>query len=46
MFDFIMKQILGMQWLNEAVWGLLKDWFNAAQILLCGVVCIFSFMTQ
>lgn len=31
MFDFIMKQVLGMQWLNESVWLLLKEMFNASQ---------------
>ncbi|MCQ2359281.1 MAG: permease [Phascolarctobacterium sp.] len=29
MFDFIMKQVLGMQWLNEYVWSFLKEVFNA-----------------
>lgn len=30
MFDFIMKQVLGMQWLNEAVWSMLKALFKAS----------------
>lgn len=29
MFDFIMKQILGMQWLNDGVWLLLEKFFTA-----------------
>lgn len=31
MFDFIMQQVLGMQWLNEYVWLLLKELFKASQ---------------
>ncbi len=30
MFDFVMKQILGMQWLSESIWSLLKILFDAA----------------
>ncbi|MDO4204330.1 MAG: permease [Selenomonadaceae bacterium] len=30
MFDFIMQQVLGMQWLNEYVWLLLKEMFKAS----------------
>jgi len=29
MFDFIMKQILGMQWLNDLIWSMLKNSFGA-----------------
>lgn len=31
MFNFIMQQVLGMQWLNEYVWLLLKELFKANQ---------------
>lgn len=30
MFDFIMKQVLGMQWLSDWVWALLKNVFQAS----------------
>lgn len=30
MFDFIMQQVLGMQWLNEYVWLMLKEVFHAS----------------
>ena len=29
MFDFFVEQILGMQWLNDLVWQVLVNYFNA-----------------
>lgn len=31
MFDFIMQQILGMQWLSKLIWQLLERGFGATQ---------------
>ena len=32
MFDFFVEQILGMQWLNDLVWQVLVNYFNADKI--------------
>ena len=31
MFDFIIQQVLGMQWLSELIWQLLEGSFGAKQ---------------
>ena len=31
MFDFIIQQVLGMQWLSKLIWQLLESGFGATQ---------------
>ena len=34
MFNFFVEQILGMQWLNDLVWQVLVNYFNADKKLI------------